>query len=371
MMTNPYFRSALVATRNGVPDPRLVVDTWIDNLDAAFVCTSTGPPFEAIAAYDLLSAWTKLLRVRPELQNDVQHLVAKVKSVLEERGGELAGLAMTIPDPAAWSEEARQLDASYEEDWLPDERSRFAERLLTDLDDAELVCLTAARLGKRGTALEKELEGCRAWCLHHADLFLAASVHVQAVGATLIPDLLEQDPGLALTALKYEAVMNAAEEVEAELGMEAVEPLPAAVVRPLVRRFLEQRAAIAADLQKFVFVANALVQRIRHRPMARARDEGEPKSQSWEWAGPGGHHARLTISLDPVEAERVALAIIGPDHQRATDLAGQPVVLNGVESLVDKSGKAVFQLLPLLESTPSLSLFVGADPIEWERLPTT
>jgi hypothetical protein len=272
---------------------------------------------------------------------------------------------LTIPNPSAWQEETSQLEAAYEEPAAPEVRSELAERLLTDLDDADLVLDAARRVGQDNLELENELQGCHLWLAEHADLFLAASVHVQAVGLAFRPDLAEQDYGLAVTVLKYVDVLRAAESAEAELALADVRPLAPEVVRELAGRYQQERIDVAQRL--FIPVAIALLAKMRRPPMARAGEETvlEPLLW-WEWTSPEGDLiARLTIPPQPVEDETVTLEFVGLDRRPATHLAGQRVILHGMEASIDSHGRATFPLVRLLETEEPLVLRVGPDRTAW------
>src|SRR5207247_470714 len=150
--------------------------------------------------------------VRPNLGAGKER--ADALRVLSERGPDVAQLALTVPNPPAWREETVTLEACYERLIDPVERSSLAERLITDLDDAELVLYAVDRLGIKEPILEQEISECRVWLMEHADLFQANSVHINAVGMALCAGPFVYHFSLAMTALKYERLLDAAEETE-------------------------------------------------------------------------------------------------------------------------------------------------------------
>jgi hypothetical protein len=353
----------LAATGAGIPDPLIEVDDWLDRLRDLL---DAGPE-TAHEAYDLLALWGKLRRVRPEMLTQLQaaDVLERADSLLSERGRELTTQALTIPNPSAWLEETAQLEAAYEEPAAPEIRSALAERLLSDLDDADLVLDAARRHGQDSPELAGELDRCQEWLAEHADMFLAASVHVQAVGLAMRPDLAEQDYGLAVTALKYVDVLHAAETAEAQLALADVQPLARGVVLKLVARYQQERLDLARTA--FAALAIALRAKMRPRPLARAGDETvlEPLLW-WEWAAPAGDLiGRLTIPPQPVEDETVTLKFVGLDGRPATHLAGQRVVLHGIEASIDSRGRTTFPLVRLLETEEPLVLRVGPDQTAW------
>src|SRR5579885_91149 len=240
MGSNRYVRLNLTATQNHIPDPAIEVEVWLDRLEELLACW--GPKPDPLDCYDLLALWARLQRTRPDLlaQLEGNQELAGAETLLAERDPELARLALTVPDPPTWREETRALEASYEELIDPVERSTLAENLLTDLDDAELVLHSARRHGVDDPQLDKELQVCRTWLMRHADLFLAASVFVQAVGMTFRPELADEDYDLALTALKYERILDAAEEAEAELAFVGLTPFNPSVLKALAQQYQQK-----------------------------------------------------------------------------------------------------------------------------------
>src|SRR5262249_7297041 len=156
----------------------------------------------------------------PELVAESQggEALGQATKLLQTEGPRLAGLALTVPHPAAWLQDARALEGSYEDVLDPADRAAWAERVLADVDDADLVLHAAGRCGVADADLERDLEASAAWLVGHADSFLAAGAWVQAVGQALRPDLAAADPGLGRTADKYVVLLDALEAAEAELS---------------------------------------------------------------------------------------------------------------------------------------------------------
>jgi hypothetical protein len=236
-VTNRYVRFALAATRAQVPDPELLVEAWLDRLGDILDGTAAGG--SACRAYDLLALWAKLRRVRPGLAAALAagDELARADERLREAGKPLAQLALTVPNPGAWLQEAKMLAASYRQVIDPEERADFAAHLLSDLDDADLACYAARRLGVEDAALNRELAACGDWLARHADCFLAASVPVQALGLALRPDLAAFDAALAETAEKYVRVLDALEIAEAGLSFADQPLLDRQTAEELVRNF--------------------------------------------------------------------------------------------------------------------------------------
>jgi hypothetical protein len=370
MSESPYVRINLAATKAGAPNPALEVECWLDQLEDLL----DARPETAEQAYDVLALTGKLRRVRPELiaEREGTGQLSRADTLLAQLGPQLATVALEIPNPDGWFEEAQTLEVSYEELIEPAARSELAERLLSDLDDAQLVVHAARKFGIDDPQLEALLASCEQWLAEHADLFLAASVYVQAVGIALRPDLEDYDYGLAVTALKYVDVLRAAEVAEAQLALANVSPLPRRVVRRLADIYQGERERLDAERRAFLAIALALWQSIRHRAMAHAGEETLlGPAVWWEWASPVGDIiARLTLPPQPAsEDEAVSLEFVGPDKQRATSLAGQPVTLHGVRGAIDDRGKATFPIGRLLETAEPLVLRLGAEGSEWNLLP--
>ena len=202
----------------------------------------------------------------------------------------------------------------------------------------------------------------------NADLFLAASVHAQAVGMTIRSDLQAIDYGLAVTAQKYLIVLQAAEVAESELAMEGIEPVAAEVTQRLLARFRQQRDLARSARALFLSaVAVELRKRMRHVALARAGGAAplEPLWW-WEWHSPTGDVvARLTIPPQPAPDQQVVVEFVGPDQRRATGMAGEPITLHGAEAEIDEQGKATLALTSLLDTEEPLLLRVGAKGIPW------
>ena len=366
MSDSPYIFPKLAAPHAGVPDPLVEVDGWLCRLQDIL---NTGPE-TSDEAYDLLAAWAKLRRVRPELtaQLGAGDAVTRSEDLLAARGASLATEALTIPNPQAWLEETGALVEAYDEAGEAAARSELAERLLTDLDDAELVLYASRRCGLDDSELEADLGRCQEWLAEHADLFLAASVHVQAVGMTFRPDLADFDYGLGGTALKYLDVLRAAEAAEEELSLVSVPQLDAAIAQRVAERLKQLRELPRLARAAFLGVIAVKLRNLMQQGILAAAATAvvwEPL-WSWEWRSPAGDKlARLTIPPKPVLNQQVFVEFVGPNRQRSVELAGQAVSLHGNQATIDPRGKATFPLARLLETDEPLVLRVGPDRDEW------
>lgn len=342
----------------------LLVDCWSSRLQELLRAGVE----TANEAYDLLALWAKLRRTRRDLTAQLltDEELAQVDALLADKGQRFAREALAILNPRAWLEEAEGLAAAFDEPGPLESRSTLAEQLLTDLDDAELVLHASRRFAAVDPELEADLLACQRWLTEHVGLFLAASVHVQAVGMAIRPDLAEFDYGLAATALKYVDLLHAAALAERDLFMANVPVFDAAVIRELAAKHQRERQSQAAGIA-FLTIASILRDRMSRAPLARAREaESLEPLWWWTWCSPAGNLiARLTIPPRPASDEEVVLEFVGPDQRRATGLAGQEAILNGVEATIDRQATATFLLARLLQTDKPLVLQVGPKQDTW------
>jgi len=372
IMSEPYIRHNLAATRDGIPDAAAEVACWLDRLEDAL--RDAGPEVTADApgpqeAYDWLALAAKLNRVRPELIEECggAEELPRAWAMLDGHGAELARRAQSVLNPDAWLEAAERFET-----WLDESPDVAAETeravdLLEDLDEGELVLAAARRFGVADADVEPGVERCVDWLCQHADAFLAASVYVQAVGLAMRPDLESEDYDLAATALKFAALLDAAEAAEADLTLAHVQPLSAAVVQGLYDKYLEdrqrQRAAVVATL------ALKWLPHVRRHVAGRGEEAVQVEARVWEWHSPDGQRlARLVIPDPPPrgDEEMLCLAFFDAAHREAADLIGWPVVLAGVEGTVGQRGRASFELRALRGTGEAPRLYVGTDRVEWE-----
>jgi hypothetical protein len=213
--------------------------------------------------------------------------------------------------------------------------------------------------------LEEQLDDCDAWLARNADLFLAASVHIQAVGMSLRPDLEQHDYGLAVTAIKFQDLLRAALVAEAEVLMSDVKPWPADSIQHLSAELYSEKLVHA-------FAAWRIAQRGRHGDQLLAAAAGDIVRQPiphWTWRSPvGDYRARLVApaSISPSgPASRLVVMFFDADGERASGLGGQPVKFCGVESVVDVAGRAEFAAHDVVHSEEVLKLLIGAEQTEW------
>jgi hypothetical protein len=244
-----YIRPSLAATRQRIPDPGLIVDLWVARAqDLLRETAGDVGSFTAIEALNLFALQGRLLRTRPEIVAACggQELLATTQQlVLGPDGVCLAQRALAVPNPNAWLEQAQRLYDSYEEDETdPVDQSRFAEMLVGDLDDVDLLIMACHRLHVDASGIDDRMTDCHEWLSNHADCFLAASVWVQAVGQTFRPDLETFDIDLCLTAEKYVRILDAAEQAEAELSYRDVPPWHPEMMQQPVESTREELSAV-------------------------------------------------------------------------------------------------------------------------------
>src|SRR5262249_11763300 len=135
---NPYLRPQLTATKNGTADSSLLVDCWLDRLVDLHEGRGSGDA--GVDAYDLLATWGRLKRSRPEVvaQLHRQDEWQRLDREIDERRKNIAPQAL-VADPAGWLAEAEDFYRAVDGPASAIELRSWAERLLTDLDDADLV----------------------------------------------------------------------------------------------------------------------------------------------------------------------------------------------------------------------------------------
>ncbi len=366
MSDNPYVNEHLTATQAGIPDPLVELDCWLSQLTDLL----TSQLDTTVQAYDILALWAKLRRVRPELVRQLGGVenLAESEALVSELGKDLATHALMLPDAEAWLDEATALQSAYEDVALAEARNDLAERMLADLDDAQLVLYAARRLGVDDPELDSDLARCSEWMTEHIELFLAASVTVQAVGMTFRPNLADFDYGLAVTALKYIDVLRAAEAAETALRLTNVQPFNPQIVIDWVAKSQQQRNM--AEMLRSAFVAlivDQLHKQMGRRPMAQAADETELMPMLWwEWSSPeDNHRARLVVPPRPLQDSLVTLQFLSGDRTAASELEGQRVTLHGTVTTIDSKGQATFYLTDFLQVNEPLVLRIGSQEAPW------
>jgi len=332
MMTTLYVRPGLLATRTRIADPGLLVDLWLDRLIDLHQGYVSGEPAED--AYDLLAGWARLQRTLPDLlaatgRLDEWHAVA---SAIQQQGPELVKLALQLPNPAGWLDEARRYQQALDLQEADLDLPAWAERLLTDLDDADLVAWTGQKLGQDITTLEA-LQDCGRWLEENAALFAPCGVYVQALGMTLRNDLPQHDLDLAWTADKYVVLLDVLEEIEPLLTFPQSPVFPQEAARELFGRssgtvILRPTVPAAHDWSGLAPVAalaarGSVPTRLAHR----------------DWLSPDGQFT-ATLVFDPQGTGPIRVNFYRSGESSVPLTRG--VELAGVTAEVDERGNADF-----------------------------
>jgi hypothetical protein len=327
----PYVRPSLTVTRLGVPDAALLVDLWLDRfIEESEGGDRIGPE----RAYELLAHFGRLMRCRPDLLEAAGRcdVSSHERSRLRSRMGELARLALVVPEPAGWLRAATELANACDDGEDESRTADLAADLLEDLDDADLVAWAARSTGIADTvlaSLEEGLTRCRLWLADNPDRFFTAGVLIQGIGQTLRHDLVAVDADLAATADKFILLLDAIEDAEAAL-----------TPRLAVTRTVPGRSAEAWSWMPGPMLALA-ADNVAHPGLARRR-----------WCSPDGRsQALLVIDRGDSSARSVRVRFRG--DQGLAELAGQTAWLAGVASTIDPQGNADFALSALVAARQS------------------
>ncbi len=234
-----FVRPGLQATRRGVPNPRQALEVGLDRIVGSLVAWQSGP--QAELAYQLLVAWARLRRVRPELIAACggEAVVQRLVNLVAAEGHRLVDLGLHVPDPDGWLQQARNLDEIFEHAEDPAEVVQHAETLLGALDDLELALYAVGQVGRQDERLRDGVERCRNEAFDGTkttlDNFAQAVVFVQTVGLTLRPDLEDFDPALARTAEKFVLVLDVLEAEACDFSKLPATDLPTTLLDGLLR----------------------------------------------------------------------------------------------------------------------------------------
>ncbi len=234
-----YIRSDLTATRQQLADPALLIDLWLDRLLDLWQV----PSGDRISySYDLLAGWARLKRARPDLVANTGRLDewGAVDAEIRSQGLELARLAVQLPDPDGWLDEADRYENALYAPVEDADLGEWSERLLTDLDDADLAVWAVRQLDRPAENLEEKLKKCGSWLEEKAAAFAPCGVYIQAVGLSLRPDLPLYDLALAWTADKYVVLLDALEEVESLLTCSPCPVFPVSFVLETLGNYVDQ-----------------------------------------------------------------------------------------------------------------------------------
>jgi hypothetical protein len=334
----PYLRAQLHATRMGLPAPALLVDHWLDDfrdLSGRSILT----PDEA---YTLIATQGRLLRCRPELLAQADSTGSwNVQSTWASRWPELLTLAGTVPTPTSWLQEAGKLAEACDEGCDEESLATWAERLLTELDDADLVAWSTRHHGSPPRVQEHGLAQCLTWVVDNSDRFFPAAVFIQEMGQTIRPDLAGLDLDLASTAEKFVVLLDALELTQEQMGPPRAFP---GFMQESWAGFPEPVLALAAATPE----ESLVFRRTWHSPDRRTE-------------------AELVVGPSVPGIDVVRLIFIR-GSQRDVSLEGKPVWLAGCPGVIGPAGQVDFvrhDLLAAREAGEALCLLVGDERQAW------
>lgn len=339
-----YVRPTLTATRHRITDPLTLVDLWLDEL-----CHLRIELEDKTDWLDAVALYGRLSRVRPRLVKATGQWQAwtEVKTRVESRLDCLVDHALTELDPEGWVNEGLELADACDEGTDAADLAEWAESLLTDLDDAELIVWAAEKAGvaeDRWFGLLEQLRKCTEWLIENRDRFFPAGVFIQAVAQTFRPDLDETDVDLASTTVKFILLLDALEEAEQILFVPEAEAVPVQPGYPWT---------VVTPVLEFALAAEA-------------GSEASIKHLRW-WSPDGLYRAVLAVPAR-VPSSQFLVVNFFRDEVPATDLVGEPVWLGGLLSAIDPSGKAEFsweKLARQRDNYPRCMLVVGEPPEPW------
>ncbi|GIW92473.1 MAG: hypothetical protein KatS3mg110_0514 [Pirellulaceae bacterium] len=377
-----------------------LVEEWVDDFfELAHAADTSHPPL----AYDLLSAWYRLWRVKPALVEAVTGIAVPVnrkvdsdfwsvvlkaydyhrdEQLLRSRLPDLVRMALDVPKPLAWIGELYEFaDAVVEQGEEPTE---WARDLLEDLDTACLLCAAAEWLSQSiPESLRQQMRLARRALRRQADAFLIIPDFVLSFVKTIdfdhpVHPLLASSADWSVILLEEIVRFRRFAEGDQPISKEAFE-----TVRHLVKAQRE-RLAVAALTAWLVWQmslprAGAMVSLAAstHAPseainMNRCR-----------WISPDGQYVALVdlpsqTSIETrmdrlaIRFHRIIAAVGEPvPGSPATELERTMVRFCGLESVVNSEAIANFpleQLHEAIQRQPSLDLIVSSPTGEevWE-----
>ncbi len=196
---------------------------------------------QAMGAYKLLSRWAALKRCRPELVQEMeyQQILEAAEKKIRSNAKELVDLAMGIPCPEGWIQDAEEFaDASDGGKLSVEQEVECAVDLLNDLDEADLFFAARWMLyysdegimdveDESNIKLWAQLEKCHDFVKENASLFAAAAMMIESSAATLLPEIAdaeEDDPAnpFISSIQKYLTLLDTLEDLQTD---SPVEPL--------------------------------------------------------------------------------------------------------------------------------------------------
>ncbi len=318
MMSSPYLRPTLAATRDNILEPLAVVEQWFAplRLEAGQLSPQD--------AYNRMAAWAKIRRVREKLINETNHLRLweAVSQQIESSNTHLIQSALPVPDMRAWLNQANLLLQDDESPATSEQETEAVIELLSKLDDADCFVWAAAKAGQQSRALRDDLTDCKRWLETNPECFLPASVYIQSVAAALEPNLPGIDFDLAMTADKYVILLDALEEAETFFSVDEAQPFPKGALEAAMNMLGSNWDWLPLDLIAAAGKNSMFV----------------PAQRSWH--DPAGTHSAWTLGIPG--SNEVRLNFLSRS-KAAIELAGTGVTLAGVPGTINSQGDAVFQ----------------------------
>ncbi len=178
--------------------------------------------------FELLSCVGKLERTAPRfLPAEARSLPGKVREKLARETGDTLAEILTGHPLAAWSDWTARVFTQATPELL--------RELLAALDDTEAAVATVASLQPRAIRpdLDDLLSQCRTWVERHGKLFAVLRPEVERLCDTMHPDLEQENYDLAVTLLKFEAILDPILDDAAPV---APAPFTSAVLDALLRQ---------------------------------------------------------------------------------------------------------------------------------------
>ena len=331
------------------------LERWQALLSAGLTPEDEDPDL-AEAAFDLLAVHSGLARLDRGLTAELGAIAKRLEAEIGKHSDSIVRLARVVPDPSAWLEDAADWsERSADPDNDPMEAARDARCLLSDLDDAQLVAHSIARLtGMPDEQLDDELATCTAFAVRNAIMFSAADVFVYRSADAMSRDLAMTDPELALTQVPFVHALRAIRDLSAEPQVIPVSESEAATWRAVAK--YESGEARRERLERLKNAVRQLGDRVREavaipmlvpafEPIAATGSDAAPRAEDVKrWRGVEGDWTALlnlrVPGAEPDDTEAV-LRVTGARW-------GDRAVLQGIEKPLDCStegaGTAVFTL---------------------------
>ena len=214
-----YLRPYLTATAAGELRPQLLADSWLESLDELRRSAQDEPLSDPEDFFTLLALYGRLQRCREELRTgpDAEQVLRWAEKQSRDLSLSVIDLALGLFIPDKWLTEAAELEESWLGGTIPQSQAmEVAENLVTDWDDLTLILTAAAkrRLFSFDDSRWEPARQCDAWVAEHPEAFLAISLWLQNLGASIRPDLDEVNYDWAATAEKFVLLLDRVEDFE-------------------------------------------------------------------------------------------------------------------------------------------------------------